>query len=122
MKLFNELNNANFELYAAKYYNNPQCLSADEFYDDIARFKYVVRLLRRYRDTGKIQERLVLNHLISIYNVFKIPAANRMMFHKVDIDLWPALKTFLVYLNYLPLDLHKNINIDLRIAKKLKEL
>tara|TARA_Y100000033_G_C2694641_1_gene85455 strand:+ start:213 stop:581 length:369 start_codon:yes stop_codon:yes gene_type:complete len=122
VKLFNELNNANFELYAAKYYNNPQCLSADEFYDDIARFKYVVRLLRRYRDTGKIQERLVLNHLISIYNVFKIPAANRMMFHKVDIDLWPALKTFLVYLNYLPLDLHKNINIDLRIAKKLKEL
>ena len=122
MKLFNELNNANFELYAAKYYNNPQCLSADEFYDDIARFKYVVRLLRRYRDTGKIQERLVLNHLISIYNVFKIPAANRMMFHKVDIDLWPALKTFLVYLNYLPEKTHQNINIDLVIANKLKVL
>ena len=122
MKLFDELNNANFELYAAKHYRNQQCLSVDEFRDDVAKFKYVVRLLRRYRDTGKIQERLLLNHIITIYNVFEIAAANRMIFHRVDIDLWPALKTFLVYLNYLPENLHKNINIDLYIAKKLKDL
>lgn len=122
MKLFNELNNANFEIYGAKHYKNHQCLSADEFYEDIARFKYVVRLLRRYRDTGKIQERLLLNHIITIYNVFEISAANRMLFHKVDINLWPVLKTFLVYLNYLPENSHTNINIDLNIAKKLKEI
>ena len=122
MKLFDELNNANFELYAAKHYRNNQCLSADEFYDDIAKFKYVVRLLRRYRESGIIQERLLLNHIITIYNVFEISAANRMIFHRVDIDLWPALKTFLVYLNYLPENLHKNINIDLGIANKLKDL
>jgi hypothetical protein len=122
MKLFDELNNANFELYAAKHYRNNQCLSADEFYDDIAKFKYVVRLLRRYRESGIIQERLLLNHIITIYNVFEIAAANRMIFHRVDIDLWPALKTFLVYLNYLPENLHKNINIDLGIANKLKDL
>lgn len=122
MKLFDELNNANFELYAAKHYRNQQCLSVDEFRDDVAKFKYVVRLLRRYRDTGKIQERLLLNHIITIYNVFEIAAANRMIFHRVDIDLWPALKTFLVYLNYLPENLHKNINIDLSIATKLKDL
>ena len=122
MKLFDELNNANFELYAAKHYRNLQCLSTEEFYDDVAKFKYVVRLLRRYRDTGKIQERLLLNHIITIYNVFEIAAANRMIFHRVDIDLWPALKTFLVYLNYLPENLHKNINIDLSIATKLKDL
>ena len=122
MKLFDELNNANFDLYAAKHYRNPQCLSAQDFYDDVAKFKYVVRLLRRYRDTGKIQERLLLNHIITIYNVFDIAAANRMIFHRVDIDLWPALKTFLVYLNYLPENLHKNINIDLSIATKLKDL
>ena len=122
MKLFNELNNANFEIYAAKHYKNHQCLSVDEFYEDVARFKYVVRLLRRYRDTGKIQERLLLNHFITIYNVFEIGAANRMMFHKVDINLWPALKTFLVYLNYLPENSHTNINIDLNIATKLKEI
>ena len=122
MKLFDELNNANFELYAAKHYRDNQCLSADEFYDDIAKFKYVVRLLRRYRESGIIQERLLLNHIITIYNVFEISAANRMIFHRVDIDLWPALKTFLVYLNYLPENLHKNINIDLGIANKLKDL
>ena len=120
--VFDELNNANFELYAAKHYRNQQCLSVDEFRDDVAKFKYVVRLLRRYRDTGKIQERLLLNHIITIYNVFEIAAANRMIFHRVDIDLWPALKTFLVYLNYLPENLHKNINIDLSIATKLKDL
>ena len=122
MKLFDELNNANFEIYAAKHYRNPACLDAQDFYDDVAKFKYVVRLLRRYRDTGRIQERLLLNHIITIYNVFEYPAATRMMFHKVDTDLWPALKTFLVYLNYLPETLHKNINIDLSIAKKLKDI
>lgn len=122
MKLFDELNNANFELYAAKYYRNLQCLSPDEFYEDLAKFKYVVRLLRRYRESGVIQERLLLNHIITIYNVFEIHAANKMIFHRVDTDLWPALKTFLVYLNYLPENLHKNINIDLSIATKLKDL
>tara|TARA_R110002050_G_scaffold176532_2_gene309515 strand:- start:306 stop:674 length:369 start_codon:yes stop_codon:yes gene_type:complete len=122
MKLFDELNNVNFEIYAAKHYRNHSCLDEQEFYDDVAKFKYVVRLFRRYRDTGKIQERLLLNHIITIYNVFEIGAANRMIFYKVDLNLWPALKTFLVYLNYLPDNLHRNINIDLSIAKKLKEL
>ena len=122
MKLFDELNNANFELYAAKYYRNLQCLSPDEFYEDLAKFKYVVRLLRRYRESGVIQERLLLNHIITIYNVFEIHAANKMIFYRVDGDLWPALKTFLVYLNYLPENVHTNINIDLSIATKLKDL
>ena len=122
MKLFDELNNDNFELYAAKHYRNSSCLDVQEFYDDIARFKYVVRLLRKYRDSGKLQERLILNHIITIYNVFEIAAANRMIFYRVDINLWPALKTFLLYLNYLPENVYQNINIDLNIAKKLKDL
>ena len=122
MKLFGELNNDNFELYAAKHYRNSACLDVQEFYDDIARFKYVVRLLRKYRDSGKLQERLILNHIITIYNVFEIAAANRMIFYRVDINLWPALKTFLLYLNYLPENVYQNINIYLNIAKKLKDL
>lgn len=122
MKLFSELNNDNFDLYAAKHYRNHQCITVDEFYDDIAKFKYVVRLLRRYRDTGRIQERLLLNHIITIYNVFDISAANRMIFHRVDVNLWPALKTFLVYLNYIPENTYQNINIDLALATKLKDL
>ena len=66
MKLFDELNSENFELFAAKYYENPSCIDAEDFYDDVAKFKYIIRLLRRYRDSGKIQERLVLNHIITI--------------------------------------------------------
>ena len=122
MKLFDELNNENFELFASKYYRNPTCLSAQEFYDDLAKFKYIVRLLRRYRESGKIQIRLLLNHITIIYNVFEIHAATRMLFHRVDEDLWPALKTFLIYLNYLQRGTYQNINIDLGIATKLKEI
>ena len=122
MKLFDELDNDNFEIFAAKYYRNPTCLSAQEFYDDLAKFKYIVRLLRRYRETGKIQTRLLLNHIIIVYNVFEIHAATRMLFHRVDKDLWPALKTFLIFLNYLQRNTYQDINIDLGIAAKLKEI
>ena len=92
MKLFNELDNDNFELYAAKHYRNLSCISTEEFYEDVARFKYVLRLLRRYRQSGIVQERLIFNHIIVIYNVFEIFAANKMMFYKIDEDLWPSLK------------------------------
>jgi hypothetical protein len=122
MKLFDDLNNKNFELYAAKHYENPSCLSIEDFYDDLARFKYIIRLLRRYRESGIIQERLVLNHIISIYNVFNVKAANRMMFYRIDDDLLPAVKTFLLFLNYLPTSQYKNIGIDINIANKLKTL
>ena len=122
LKLFDELNEDNFEAYAIRHYSNPQCLSVDEFHEDLARFKYVKRLLRRYIETGEIKERLVLNHLISIYNVFPISSANRMMFHRIESELWPALKTFLTFLNYLPEDLLEDVPADMLIAKKLKEI
>lgn len=122
--MFNELNNENLDLFAAKYYRNPACISKKEFYDDLARFKYVLRLLRRYRTSGIIQERLVLNHLITIYNVFEIHAANRILFYRIDKDLWPAIKAFLLYLNYLPEGhtVYNSISIDLYVAKKLQIL
>ena len=122
MKLFDDLNNDNFELYAARYYDNPSCLDVQDFYDDLARFKYIIRLLRKYRETGIIQERLVLNHIISIYNVFNIYAANRMMFYRIESDLWPQIKTFLVYLNYIPETQYQDITIDVKIAKKLQAI
>tara|TARA_B110000483_G_scaffold68275_1_gene85276 strand:- start:714 stop:1085 length:372 start_codon:yes stop_codon:yes gene_type:complete len=123
MKLFSELDNDNFELYAAKHYNNFSCISTEEFYEDVARFKYVLRLLRRYRQSGIIQERLILNHIIVIYNVFEILAANKMMFFKIDEDLWPSLKSFLIYLNYLPENnKYRDVTVDLNIAKKLQTL
>ena len=123
MKLFNELDNDNFELYAAKHYRNLSCISTEEFYEDVARFKYVLRVLRRYRQSGIVQERLILNHIIVIYNVFEIFAANKMMFFKIDEDLWPSLKSFLIYLNYLPENnQYSGITVDLNIARKLQTL
>lgn len=122
MKVFDELNEENFELYAANNYNNPQCLDVEEFYDDLARFKYIKRLLRKYKLTGEIQERLILNHLIILYNVFGIEAANRMMFHKMEQELWPAVKTFLIYLDYLPETEKVEIPLDPNIANSLRKI
>ena len=70
MQLFDELNNDNFLLYASKHYNNKQCTEVEEFYEDLNRFKYLKRLLRRYDSNGELQERLILNHLILLFNVF----------------------------------------------------
>lgn len=119
-KPFDELTEDNFQLFAAKYYDNPQCLSLEEFEDDTARFKYLKRLLRRYKESGDIQERLVLNHLIVIYNVFGIPAANRMVFFKIEEELWSPLKTFLVYLNYLPESEKVEVPLDPKIVNILR--
>jgi hypothetical protein len=122
MKLFDELNNDNFELYAAKHYTNPACLDVDDFKEDLARFKYINRLLRKYDSTGVLSERLILNHLITIYNVFDVAAATRMIFYRVAPIHWPAIKTFLLYLNYLREDQKKDIVTDLYVAKKLQSL
>ena len=122
MRVFEELTEDNFTLYAAKNYSNPQCLDVEEFYDDIARFKYIKRLLRKYRQTGEIQERLVLNHLIILYNVFGIEAANRMVFYKLEEELWPAVKTFLVFLSYLPENERVEVPLDMTIANILRKI
>ena len=122
MKLFDELNRENFELYAAKYYDNPSCIETDDFYEDLARFKYIIRLLRKYRDAGVLQERLILNHVICIYNVFETSAANKMMFYRIEPNLWPQIKTFLLYLNYIPETQYQDIGIDLKITKRLQDL
>ena len=122
MRVFEILTEENFSLYAAKNYNNPQCLDVEEFNDDLARFKYIKRLLRKYRQTGEIQERLVLNHLIILYNVFGIEAANRMVFYKLEEELWPAIKTFLVFLSYLPENERVEVPIDMTIANILRKI
>ena len=122
MKLFEELNEENFSLYAAKNYNNPQCLDIEEFYDDLSRFKYIKRLLRKYQQSGIVQERLILNHIIIIYNVFGVEAANRMIFYKIETELWGVLKTFLVYLNYLPENYKSEISIDTYVTSILEKI
>lgn len=97
----NNLNAKNFVLYAAKHYDNPSCESMEEFHDDLNRFKYIKRLFTKYQESGEIKERLVLNHLIALYNLFGAVPTTRMLFLKLD-GSWELLKPFLVYLGYMP--------------------
>jgi hypothetical protein len=96
-----ELNDETFLLYAVKNYNNPSCTGIREFQDDLKRFKYIKRLLRRYKKTEKISERLILNHIILLHNVFQ-ESLVPIIFYKIEEEHWPQIKTFLVFLNYLP--------------------
>jgi hypothetical protein len=97
-------------------------MTTEEFEEDLQKFKYVKRLFNRYETTGELSERLILNHLIVLYNVFGIKAANHMMFHKIDKTSWPLLKTFLVYLNYLPEDQYVEIPLDMNVIGVLRKI
>ena len=96
------LTNENFLMYAIKHYDNPSCSGLKEFDDDLKRLRYIKRLLGRYKATGDIKERLIINHLVVLYNVFGIEAATNMLFFKIQDRFWPQLKSFLVFLNYMP--------------------
>ena len=90
-------------MYAIKNYYNPGSMGMEELEDDLKRFKYVKRLLNRYKTYGEINERLVLNHLVVLYNVFG-DATTDMLFYKIDNEYWSDLKTYLVYLHRMPLE------------------
>ena len=102
MKKFSELTSGNYVIYAIKNYDNPQCLDIEEFYSDLSRIKYLKRLFRRYTATGDLKERLILNHIIVLYNVFGIVPATRLLFFRMGDEFHSVLKTFLVYLNMFP--------------------
>lgn len=126
--VFKTLNEENFKLFAVKNYDNPQCHSMQEFEEDITRIVYLKRLFRKYQRSEELRDRLILNHLITFYNVFGIDAATRMLFYKMDKDLLSVLKTFLVYLHYLPdtkniegIDIVE-IPLDDKVVAKLREL
>lgn len=96
-----QLDETNFLLYAAKSYVNTQCYDTCEFYEDLSRFKYIKRLFKRYEETGDLKERLILNHLVVIYNVFENDAATRMLFFRLG-EFRHMLKPFLLLLGRLP--------------------
>ena len=101
---FDDLNEKNFLLFAMKEYDNPQCVEVEEFNDDLRRIKYIKRLFNQYHTENILKERLILNHIIVFYNVFSVQAATRILFYKIDEEFWPILKTFLLYLSYMPKD------------------
>ena len=99
---FDDLTEKNFLLYAMQHYENPQCVEVEEFNDDLKKIKYIKRLFNQYAIEGVLKERLLLNHIIVFYNVFSVEAATRILFYKLEENIWPMLKTFLFYLNFLP--------------------
>jgi len=98
-----DLTEENFTLFAIKHYDNPACKGIAEFNDDLKRFRYLKRLFNKYIAGKDLKERLILNHLVVIYNLFGAEAATKMLFFKVDREFWSQLKTFLVFLNYMPI-------------------
>ena len=98
-----DLNDDNYLVYALKNYNSPECSGMDDFEEDMKRFKYLKRLFRRYERTSVLNDRLILNHLIVLYNVLD-QAATPLLFFKIDKQHWSMLKTFLVFLNRMPME------------------
>lgn len=101
MQLNQKLSEDNFVLYAMHHYDNPQCHSIQEFEDDLKRFLYLKKLITRYKVNSDLRERLILNHIIILFNVFG-DAATRMLFYKIDKKYWDVLATVLLYLNRMP--------------------
>ena len=117
---FGELTNGNYMMYALLHYDNPHCKDITEFFEDIKRLHYIRRLFKRYNEDGILKERLVINHLVTFYNVFENKAATRILFYKVEEQYHPALKTFLVFLNRIPIEQYVEIGLDESIIEKLR--
>ena len=122
MSDFHKLTPDNIIMFAMKHYDNPSCVDRKEFLDDMKRFKYLKRLFRKY-DTSKVLKiRLILNHIIVLANVFGVDASSTLLFFKIEKKHWSTLKTFLVYLHYMPENDMKDIATDVKVLKELREI
>jgi hypothetical protein len=128
--MIDDLNDDNFLIYAMKCYNAPHCILS-EFESDIKRIKYLKRLFRRYKVTKSLKERLILNHIILLNNVFGPESTARILFYKIDERDYDILKTFLSYLNIMPDMIYgikgKNISVaevplDINVAEILRQI
>ncbi len=116
-----DLNNDTFLIYAIKNYDNHSCNGMPDLEEDLKRFKYIKRLFKRYEKTDVLNERLILNHIIVLYNVFG-NAATKMLFYKIEEKYWHYLKTFLVFLNRMTSSSMVEVNLDHNIVTRLREL
>jgi hypothetical protein len=122
--IFNELNEDNFLLFAIKHYENPQAVTREDFDKDLNHFKYIKRLLKRYKNTGELKTHLLLNHFIILYNIFG-EATTPMLFFKIEKDLWSSMKSFIIFLGRLPeypkSGMH-DITVDLNCLEELYKI
>jgi|TARA_R110000851_G_scaffold255017_1_gene407622 hypothetical protein len=121
---FSELNEKNFLLFAIKHYENPQAVTKDDFDKDLNHFRYIKRLLKRYKLNNDLKLHLLINHFIILYNIFG-DATTPMLFFKIDRELWGMVKTFVVFLDRLPEYPHTyihEIDLDDTILTELKRM
>jgi hypothetical protein len=127
---FDNLTSDNMMMYAIKAYDKPNCILS-EFSEDMKRFNYLKRLFRRYRKHNELRERLVLNHLVVLNNVFGAEVLTRLLFFDMAESDYPQLKTYLLFLSCMP-DVVRGINgkdiissdieVDLEIANVLRTI
>ena len=122
MLVFNELTEDNLFLYAAKHYDNPTFSDIDDFYEDLKRFKYIKRLVNRYLDHDDLAERLILNHLIVVFNSFGSEAGLNILKLKLDERHWPVIKPFLIFLNYIKNDDLTEFSMDKTVIERLRKI
>ena len=120
--MFETLTKDNITMYAIQHYHNPSCEGMSEFNDDMKRFKYVKRLFRKYKESGILKERLLLNHIIILSNVFGADAASTLLLFKVDKEYWPALKPFMIKLNMVYETDLKDIPMDTNVWSQLDKI
>ena len=122
--IFNELNEENFLFFAIKNYENPQAVTKEDFEKDLNHFKYIKRLLKRYKKSGELKTHLILNHFIILYNIFG-EATTPMLFFKIEKDLWSSMKSFIIFLGRFPQypksDIH-DISVDVYCLTELYKI
>jgi len=117
---FERLTKDNVLIFAIKHYDNPQAVGEKEFYDDMKRFKYLKRLFKKHSTTGILKERLIMNHIIVLQNVFSPEAVKVLLFFKIGQEHWSVLKTFLIFLDYMTKGEMTQISIDEKLMETLK--
>jgi len=122
--MFETITPANWMMFAMKHYDNPQADGEEEFQDDLKRFKYLKRLLKKYHEGGELKERLILNHIIVLTNVFGVEASSTLLLFKIEREYWSELKTFMVYLHMIREDelAFEGIPTDQYIWKTLESI
>ena len=120
--MYDKITNENVIMFAIKHYDNPQCEGEKEFYDDMKRFKYIKRLLRKYRDTNILKERLLLNHIIILHNLFGAEACVTLLLFKIQREYWSTLKSFLLFLNIIRDDELQHVKEDKTVSDILGKL
>ena len=120
--MYEKITSDNVMMFAVANYDNPQCESEKEFYDDMKRFKYIKRLLRKYHDTKILKESLLLNHIIILNNLFGPEACVTLLLFKIQREYWGALKSFLLFIGILREDELFDIEQDNFVLDRLRKL